>query len=420
MKTYCKPKTTNIESVNFNRAAVHDAFNGKLKRADWCMLLVRTGKITHEELKYERSNAEYIKTCEAVDAVAQMVTDKIRERSLSLKPVRQFKRVDGISQKLRALCQESPEQQIYEYIAVRALMPLFRAKLLPCQFGSIPNRGQKAGKRQIERILRRKFHCDDVSAVKTDVHHAYPSTTTKCVMMLLRRDIHKNKPLLWMVGAVMENYPGGVLIIGGYLSTWLFNYVMSYVLRYLMSCGAVRRGKRQRFVLAITNYADDTTIYGRPSQLLRAMKATVRWAKKTLGLDIKPAWQVVHFASLREEKDNHAARCAGCLRRTPGLDMMGYVVRRTYTIVRGKIFIRIRRQFLRARQELNSMGYVPYWRARRLTAYYGWIKNSNSRGFVRRYNVDCIMRAARLSVSRRERRMYYVHRINLYNEAERG
>lgn len=135
-----------------------------------------------------------------------------------------FQRRDGMSQKLRTINSESPEQQLFEYIAHHALQPLFRAKILPCQCGSIPGRGQIGGKRQIERILRKKFHCENLDEVKCDVRHAYQSVMVECVMMLLRRDIGKNKPLLWFVGAVMSNYPDGCLMIGGYLPTWLFNY----------------------------------------------------------------------------------------------------------------------------------------------------------------------------------------------------
>ena len=103
-----------------------------------------------------------------------------------------------------------------EYMAVNALQPLFRAKLLPCQYGSIPGRGQVSGKRKIERILRRK-HRGRIDAVKGDIRKAYPSVTVDCVMRLLRRDIGKNKTLLWFIEALMSNYPGAHLCIGGYL-----------------------------------------------------------------------------------------------------------------------------------------------------------------------------------------------------------
>ncbi|WP_348235219.1 hypothetical protein, partial [Salmonella enterica] len=64
----------------------------------------------------------------------------------------------GHSGKVRDICQESPEQQVFEYIAKYSLEPLFRAKLLHCQYGSIPGKGQLGGKRRIERMIRKKFH----------------------------------------------------------------------------------------------------------------------------------------------------------------------------------------------------------------------------------------------------------------------
>ena len=81
-------------------------------------------------------------------------------------------------------------------------------------------------------------------------------------MRLLRRDIGKNKILLWFLGALMENYPGGHLCIGGYLPAWLFNYVMSYVLRYLLSLESTRRGVKTKMVQAVVCFADDFTMFG--------------------------------------------------------------------------------------------------------------------------------------------------------------
>ena len=40
--------------------------------------------------------------------------------------------------------------------------------------------------------------------------------------------------------------------------------------------------------------------------------------------------------------------------------MMGYVVRRTYTIIRGRNFVRLRRAILRAQRNLDTLGYVPW------------------------------------------------------------
>lgn len=98
------------------------------------------------------------KTARAIRAYDEELTACIVRRDLNLLPIRCFQRVDGLTQKLRDICQESPKQQVMEYIAVEALHPLFRAKFLPVQYGSVPGRGQALGKRKIERILRKKAH----------------------------------------------------------------------------------------------------------------------------------------------------------------------------------------------------------------------------------------------------------------------
>lgn len=400
MKTYCKPKDVNIESVEFNAPAVHLCFAGKLKKKGFRRLLVNTGLITEQEIAQERMENRCNKILPAIDGVAEWATQKVRNRDLELKPVRQFQRRDGISQKLRDLNQESEEQQVFEYMAVAALMPLFNAKILPCQVGSIPERGQTAGKRQIERILRKKFHNERVDEIKGDIRHAYQSVTVECVMFLLNRDIGKNKPLLWFIEAVMGNYPDGRLMIGGYLPTWLFNYVMSYVIRYLLSLYHSRRGVRHNYVVACVCYADDFAVFGKRTNLKKAIKDCTRWAKDTLGLSIKNVWNFAYFASLDAEKEQKKKRKAGSKERTPGLDMVGFVIRRTYTIIRGRIFVRIRRQFLRAKRDLDLLGYVPYYRAYKIVAYFGWLKNSDSQRFRINYSVKKIMKAAKKSVSK--------------------
>lgn len=395
MKTYCKPKHTDISNQDFNRPAVHDAFgNGKLRRFDFRRYLVQVGGISFETLNGERLAHRCNHIVDAIDKVCDDMTQRIRDHDLRLPPVRQFRRVDGISRKVRDLCQESPEQQVAEYILVYALMPLFRAKLLPCQFGSIPGRGQVSGKRRIERIIRRRI-LGRADAIQCDVYHAYPSASTDCVMALLRRDIGKNGELLWLAQAVMDNYPGGALLIGGYFSTWAFNYVMSYLLRYIFAQGRMRRGKWIRTIQGAACYADDFVLFGKKSALLKACKRATRWSADKLGLHIKSCWHVVPLASFEDEK---AARESH--QRTPGVDMMGYVVRRTYTTVRGRIFVRIRRQLLRAGRELNQLGFVPWWRAQTLTSYGGWIRYSDSRRFCESCGYDRIRAAGRLSLSR--------------------
>ena len=412
MKTYCKPATVNIEDWKFNELAVAECFRNKRSRKDFQRLLCKTGKITKREIVEDQLNKDFKRTLEAESEVAKMLTQRIINRDLQLKPIRQFQRIDGLTQKLRDICQESPEQQVFEYIGVYALKPLFRAKILRIQYGSIPNKGGVAGKRKIERLLRKKFH-GKVVALKGDVTKAYPSVTVPIVMEMLRRDIGKNKVLLWFLGALMSNYPGNHLCIGGYLPAWLFNYVMSYVLRYIYEQAQIRRGKRNRLVYAIVCYADDFTIYGDVSKLKKAMKKATIWAHDKFGLKIKDIWQFYQVASFDEERENLEERRKGSKKRTPGVDMMGYVVRRRYTIIRGRVFRRIRRQVLRAWEDFKAKGFIPWWRACRIAAYKGWIKHSNSLKFRMEYCFDKLFKMCSYSASKRGKEVENEKRILL-------
>lgn len=412
MKTYCKPATVNIEDWKFNELAVVECFRNKRSRKDFQRLLCKTGKITKREIVEDQLNKDFKRTLEAESEVAKMLTQCIINRDLQLKPIRQFQRIDGLTQKLRDICQESPEQQVFEYIGVYALKPLFRAKILPIQYGSIPNKGGVAGKRKIERLLRKKFH-GKVVALKGDVTKAYPSVTVPIVMEMLRRDIGKNKVLLWFLGALMSNYPGNHLCIGGYLPAWLFNYVMSYVLRYIYEQAQIRRGKRNRLVYAIVCYADDFTIYGDVSKLKKAMKKATIWAHDKFGLKIKDIWQFYQVASFDEERENLEERRKGSKKRTPGVDMMGYVVRRKYTTIRGRVFRRIRRQVLRAWEDFKAKGFIPWWRACRIAAYKGWIKHSNSLKFRMKYCFDKLFKMCSYSASKHGKEVENEKRILL-------
>lgn len=412
MKTYCKPATVNIEDWKFNELAVVECFRNKRSIKDFQRLLCKTGKITKREIVEDQLNKDFKRTLEAESEVAKMLTQRIINRDLQLQSIRQFQRIDGLTQKLRDICQESPEQQVFEYIGVYALKPLFRAKILPIQYGSIPNKGGVAGKRKIERLLRKKFH-GKVVALKGDVTKAYPSVTVPIVMEMLRRDIGKNKVLLWFLGALMSNYPGNHLCIGGYLPAWLFNYVMSYVLRYIYEQAQIRRGKRNRLVYAIVCYADDFTIYGDVSKLKKAMKKATIWAYDKFGLKIKDIWQFYQVASFDEERENLEERKKGSKKRTPGVDMMGYVVRRRYTIIRGRVFRRIRRQVLRAWEDFKAKGFIPWWRACKIAAYKGWVKHSNSQKLREKYNFDALFKMCSYSASKHGKEVENEKRILL-------
>lgn len=388
MKTFCKPSTTRITDPDFIEIAVYDCVKKKLARNDFCHYLMEETGITFEEIIEERKrlpmgDTDTPKIDAAIKILARNCASDIQKRSLHFFPVRQFSRRDGISQKERLLSQETPKQQVFEYIAVYALMPLFEAKILDCQFASIPGRGQVAGMHKIQKILNKEHKGKRIDCIKVDIRKAYPSTSTKLVQSLINKYCGKNKDLQYLVSAIMSTYPDGHLIIGGYFSTWAFNLVMSFVLRDMLEMGNTRRGVFTRSFLQAVCYADDVLLFGYKSTMMKALKKFDKKLKVKYGLELKGCWTIVSFPNTYLNAH---------LRDTPDfVDMMGYRVYRNRTTVRRKIFKRARRQILRAKSDFKRFRRVPIWRARKIAAYNGYIANTDNCKINLLYHIDELM-----------------------------
>ena len=79
---------------------------------------------------------------------------------------------------------------------------------------------------------------------------------------------------------------------------------------------------------------------------------------------IKTDWVRVDFLSASEEHQRR--HLTGAAKGCPGLDMAGYVMHRTYTTIRPRIFIRARRQYIRAKEDVVNQGHIPIWRSYKL------------------------------------------------------
>ena len=126
---------------------------------------------------------------------------------------------------------------------------------------------------------------------------------------------------------------------------------------------------------------DDFVIIGtRAADMDKAMKQAAIWAQKNLGITIKPDWGKIDL-------------------KAGAVDIMGFVIGYKGTRIRRRIYRRIRRQFLRAARDLQSLGYVPHWRARKISSYKGYFKHTNTRTATRRLDAWTICKAAQKSVS---------------------
>ena len=384
MKTYCKRIDIGDPAVIL--PWVYEAFEKKWKKKGFVHLLEKYGGITRAELEQEIAAQEMHRRNAAVEKVAEEVARRIRSGELDLIPMRKHYKCDELSGKTRELIKESPMQQILDYVAANALMPLFMAKLSPHQCACIRNRGQSYGKRFLERWIRRDRKARHVR--KGDVKKCYAHISRPTVLRLLGRDIHKNKLLLWLVDQLLRMHEAIVtgLAIGSYLSAWLCNYVLSYLFRYANGLTKIRRrhgggATEIRLVRHVLFYADDFVLIGaRAADVEKAMKLTAEYAEKELGLEIHENWDRIDL------KYGH-------------VDMMGFVVNYHRTTIRRRIFRRLRRQYLRAGRELAALGYVPHWRARKICSYKGYFDHTDTKIGAERLNACVINKAAARSVS---------------------
>lgn len=255
MKTYCK--RVDITNSDIVSIWIFDYLHGdnnrppKWSRRDYQVFMVQWSCYTLGEIKLAIKYQNHSVLMEICKDIAREVCRRIRQRDLRLTPIRFFKRIDGISGKEREISHESIMQQIMDAVAVTALMPLFRAKIVPHQYASVKKRGQVAGKSKIEKWLRRDKRCRVYG--KADVTKCFQSLSRRVIMRLLRRDIRKNELLLWFVNELLSTYwkiENGVvvilgLVIGTLLSQWLCNYALSYMYRYIQTLTRVQHRRGQ-------------------------------------------------------------------------------------------------------------------------------------------------------------------------------
>lgn len=392
MKRYCK----NIRlDKDWIMACMLECFSDKWKRRDVAGFLAgyQTGqplpvRAVSRMIQEKKSNVDPL-----LERAAEDLEREIKERDVHFPEIHYSMRYDGNSGKIREIGVESIKQQVYDYVAVNALMELFNRKIGKYQCASIPGRGQVYGKKAIEKWIRKNPAKTRVGA-KGDVHHCYPSINISKLMKLLRKQV-KNEDLLYLVEILVRSYRQG-LSIGSYLSQWLCNYYLSFAYHYaeqeLAKVRKSRKGpeKRVRLIYAVIFYMDDILILGsRKADVRKAMQLLVKFFKDELGLEIKPNWKLFQVDYIGKDGKHHG----DCI------DMMGYKIYRDRTEVRRSIFLRARRAYLRLRKQVQRRMEIALDLAYRCISYYGWFKNSDSVHFKKKYGIEQLMKYAKRRVS---------------------
>ena len=390
MKRYCKNIKLDAEWI---KASMRECLSDKWSRLDVADFLTEfypedvTARQMEHMLQQNVSLADSL-----MDKAAKRIEWEIKNRKVTFPEIRYSVRYDGNSGKLREIGVESIKQQIYDYVAVNALMELFERKIGKYQCASVPGRGQVYGKKAIEKWIRKYPDKTRVGA-KADVRHCYPSINTKKLMKLLRKQV-KNEDLLYLVETLIGSYKQG-LSIGSYLSQWLCNYYLSFAYHYAQQKlfkVQKRRGqeKRTRLFYKIIFYMDDILILGpRKADVKKAMLMMIQFFREELDLEIKPNWKLFQVDYIGKDGKHHG----DCI------DMMGYKIYRDRAEVRRSIFLRARRAYLRLRKQVQRRMEIALDLAYRCISYFGWFKHSDSTNFKKKYGIEQLMKYAKRRVS---------------------
>lgn len=302
-------------------------------------------------------------------ALVGELAEEVRERRLSLEPIRRYERTEPTNGKVRTIGIESVKQQVLDYAVVLALRPMLDARVGRWQVAGVPGRGQLAARDAMRRWVREGgYHA------KADVRKCYPSISADVVMRILRKYV-RSDDVLYCAGALLATYGGG-LEIGSYFSLCMANLVLSFAYHHVEGLHKVRRGRRVALVTHQLWHMDDALLTSRSKRDLRvAMRSLERYMRDELGLSLK-GWKVSRTSDAEP------------------LDMGGFRVRRRRTTLRARLFLRARRAFARFRRRRTLR--LAY----RVVSYWGWLAHADCDGYIRRNGLGGLFRSARGVVSR--------------------
>lgn len=395
MKRYCK----NIDITNRDliARATYKCLKGKYKRNDTLELLSDTSGLKKNEINniYCRYGINGVKPF--IEILIDTIRHELINKSISFYPIWYKDKADPSSHKIRHIGIQHVKQQIYDYIAIEGLKPLF-SYIGVHQYASIKERGCIKGIKTIKRWLRNKSL---KYFAKLDIKKCYPSIQHDKLIAFLEKHI-KNDMLMWLIRTLINTFESG-LSIGSYLSQYLCNLYLAQIYHLIGHLHKVRKHKNGttdniRLVYHELFYMDDILIMGVAAKdMHKAVKEIIKYCK-TLGLKIKDSWFVkqMPFANKKQDKSF--------------IDIMGFRIYRTHITIRKRVFKRIRRISIRLYKKIKTHQKILESHARKIISYWGLLKNSNSQKVIHKYHISDIVKICKKVVKEYDK-------ISLYGKA---
>lgn len=219
MKKYCK--NIDITDRTLISRAVYCCIDGKYTRPDTIRMFSEYSGVKADKIRSLINDLGKYYIDPLINTVIDGIQQEIINKKIIIKPIWYKEKVDPSSFKIRKIGIQDIKQQIYDYIAVEGLHPLF-CRIGEYQCAAIKGRGQIVGVKAIKRWMR---NTNIKYAGKADIKKCYESISKQQMIKFLKKHV-KNDLLLWLINKLISTFESG-LSIGSYLSQFLCNLYMS-------------------------------------------------------------------------------------------------------------------------------------------------------------------------------------------------
>lgn len=131
MKRYCKH--IDITNRDFVKQAVMDCLIKKFRRRDVIELLSEYSKLPVDFIESIIQSNYKTFLNGIIETIVDGMIQEIKDKNIKLKPIWYSEKIDESSKKIRRIGIQSVKQQLYDYLAVYAMMELFKKenRILP-------------------------------------------------------------------------------------------------------------------------------------------------------------------------------------------------------------------------------------------------------------------------------------------------
>lgn len=386
LKKVCKDiDITNRELIS---KATYKCLKNKYKRNDTLELFSNISGLRKNQIYtiYYRYRKNGMKPF--VEILIDIIRDELLNKNITFTPIWYKDKIDVCSGKVRHIGIQNVKHQIYDYIVIEGLKPLFK-RIGVHQYASIKGRGQIAGTNKIKRWLRNKSL---KYFAKLDIKKCYPSIPQNKLIQFLEKHI-KNDMLIWLITVLLNSFDKG-LSIGSFLSQYLCNLFLSQIYHYIGHQHKIRKHKNGIYdSIPLVNhrlfYMDDILLMTTSSKnLLKMIKLIISYCKEELGLTIKDNWFIRKMPFNKNKSEDKTF-----------IDMMGFKIYRNHITIRKSIFKRIRNVYMKVYKSMKTHKKILLQYARKCLSYYGLFKNSNSFTAMKKYHVKTVMKICKKVVN---------------------